>query len=133
MMQINWLIAMWLKIDFKYRSSRSQIFCKIGVLKKFAKFTEKQQYRSLFFQNCEHSLVVFSCELYKTRCWEHVHTTASVNHQHYWQRQWQQKKQRNYEMNSRTSRHFTYSIFYVFTNICTTLPNLLMKVFYKNS
>ena len=76
MMQIMWLVAIWCKsidwllcdqnIEFKYRSSRSQIFCKIGVLKKFAKFRKKQQYRSPFFQNCEHSLVVFLWTLQNT-------------------------------------------------------------------
>ena len=33
----------------KYRSSCSEMFCKIGVLKNFAKFTEKHLCQSLFF------------------------------------------------------------------------------------
>ena len=35
-------------LTIKYRSSRSQIFFKIGVLKNFAKFTEKDLCQSLF-------------------------------------------------------------------------------------
>ena len=33
----------------KYRSSRPEVFCKIGVLRNFAKFTGKQLCQSLFF------------------------------------------------------------------------------------
>ena len=37
------------------RSSRSQIFCKVGVLIDFAKFTGKHLYQSLFFNHLEAS------------------------------------------------------------------------------
>ena len=36
-------------VTVKYRSSRSQIFIKIDVLKNFAKLTVKDMFRSLFF------------------------------------------------------------------------------------
>ena len=32
-----------------YRSSRPEVFCKKGVLRNFAKFTEKHRYQSFFF------------------------------------------------------------------------------------
>ena len=36
-------------VTIKYRSSHSQIFIKIDVLKNFAKLTVKDMFRSLFF------------------------------------------------------------------------------------
>ena len=49
----------------EYRSSRPDVFCKIGVLRNFTKFTGKPVYQSLFFglQLKKETLVlVFSCE-----------------------------------------------------------------------
>ena len=37
-----------LKIN-RFRSSRPEVFCKIGVVKKFAKFTGKHSRQGLFF------------------------------------------------------------------------------------
>ena len=37
------------RVLFAYRSSRPELFCQKGVLKKFAKFTGKRLCHSLFF------------------------------------------------------------------------------------
>ena len=38
---------------FNFRSSRTEVFCKKGVLRNFAKFTGKQLCQSLFFNKAE--------------------------------------------------------------------------------
>ena len=52
-------------IKNRCRSSRSQMFFKIGVLKKFAMFTGKHLCWSLFLRKLQAGLQVFSCEYYK--------------------------------------------------------------------
>ena len=75
--------------DFKCISSRSEVFCKKGVLKSFAKFTGKHLCHSLFFNKIaglrstallKKSAQVFSCEfceIYKNTLFtEHLRATA---------------------------------------------------------
>ena len=49
------------QIEKQNRSSRLDVFCRIGVLRNFAKFTGKHLCQSLFF-NEETQTKVFSCE-----------------------------------------------------------------------
>ena len=51
------------------KSSRTEVLCKISVLKKLAKFTGKHLYRSLFFDKVAGQAKMFSCglrEIFKT-------------------------------------------------------------------
>ena len=44
------------------RSSRPEVFCRKGVLRNFAKFTDKHLCQSLFLNKVEALAQVFSCE-----------------------------------------------------------------------
>ena len=59
----NWWVLHWpFKPFSKQRSSRPEVFCKKGVLRNFAKFTEKHLCQILFFSKVETLAQVFSCE-----------------------------------------------------------------------
>ena len=58
-------IIIFILFEIEYRSSRLQLFFRIGALKNFANFTGKNQYRSLFLLRLkkETPIQVHSCEI----------------------------------------------------------------------
>ena len=73
------LSRFWIIASLKRKSSSSEVFYKIGVLKNFAKFTEKQICRKSLSQlssSLETPTEVFFCKLKKG---EHLQMTTSEN------------------------------------------------------
>ena len=67
----------WLVFCFLDRSSHAEVFCKNGVLRNFAKFTEKHVCQSLFLNEVAGLAQMFSCEFCENTFFHRTHLVAA--------------------------------------------------------